>query len=123
MKSRPQNLNRSISGVLVAAVIAITLSGCASSPSWLPSSGPNYAQVQEAPNTQPSAGIQIVDVNDAVARKLLASQKQSLFSETLSTSTQSAYVIGAGDVIEVSVWEAPPAALFGSGAIDSRTGP
>ena len=32
-------------------------------------------------------------------------------------------MVGAGDVIEVSVWEAPPAALFGSGTLDPRSGP
>ena len=70
-----------------------------------------------------SSGIQLVDVTDAVARKVLASQKQSLFSEIFGSGVQPNYVVGAGDVIEVSVWEAPPAALFGSGAIDPRSGP
>ena len=68
-------------------------------------------------------GIQLVDVNDAVARRVLSRQRQSLFSEVFDATAQSGYVIGAGDVIEVSVWEAPPAALFGSGAIDPRGGP
>lgn len=68
-------------------------------------------------------GIQLVDVNDAVARRVLASQRQSLFSEVFDATAQSGYVIGAGDVIEVSVWEAPPAVLFGGGAVDTRTGP
>lgn len=106
-----------------AAAVTSILAGCASSPSWLPSSGPNYAQVEKASNAQSVSGIQIVDVNDAVARKVLASQKQSLFSEKFSLPIQAGNVIGAGDVIEVSIWEAPPAVLFGSGTIDSRSGP
>lgn len=109
--------------VLLTLLTVSALSGCASYPDWLPSSGPSTAQVQDAPKTQNDTGIQVVDVNDAVARKLLASQKQSLFSETFKASGHSAYVIGAGDVIEVSIWEAPPAALFGSGLMDPRTGP
>jgi len=32
-------------------------------------------------------------------------------------------VIGSGDVIEVSVWEAPPAMLFGSATVDPRMSP
>jgi polysaccharide export outer membrane protein len=31
-------------------------------------------------------------------------------------------VIGAGDSLEVNIWEAPPATLFGGGGIDLRTG-
>ncbi len=106
-----------------AAAITVALAGCAVSPSWLPSSGPNYAQVQAATDTQAGTGIQIVDVNDAVTRRLLANQKQSLFSEKFNAPAKAGYVIGSGDVIEVSIWEAPPAALFGGGAMDASSGP
>lgn len=105
-------------------VSAVMLGGCATYPGWLPSAGPSAEQVQQTATASPAtSSIQIVDVNDAVARRLLASQKQSLFSEMFSVSAQSGYVIGAGDVVEVSVWEAPPAALFGSGSVDPRSGP
>ena len=103
---------------------ASMLAGCSTYPAWLPSSGPSAEQVQQTNTADPaSSSIQIVDVNDAVARRLLASQKQALFSELFAVSAQSGYVIGAGDVVEVSVWEAPPAALFGGGSVDPRSGP
>lgn len=108
---------------LLAAGVVGVLSACSTSPAWLPSSGPSREQVEQVAATPNDMGIQIVEVNDAVARRVLASQRQSLFSEVFGTAVQSGYVIGAGDVIEVSVWEAPPAALFGSGAIDPRSGP
>ena len=125
MKSKLKSagvIDRSIP-VLLSMLAVSVLNGCASYPHWLPSSGPSREQVQQTPDTLSGSGIQIVDVTDAVARRLLASQKQSLFSETFSASAQPSYVIGAGDVIEVSVWEAPPAALFGSGTLDPRSGP
>ena len=122
MKSKPVGaLNRSV--FLLATLIASGLSGCATQSAWLPSAGPSLEQVQQAATIPSGSNIQIVDVNDAVARKLLASQKLTLFSETFSASVQPGYVISAGDVIEVSIWEAPPAALFGSGSIDPRSGP
>ena len=103
---------------------AVVLGGCSTYPAWLPSTGPSAEQVQQTGTADPvNSSIQIVDVNDAVARRLLASQKQSLFSEMFAVSAQSGYVIGAGDVVEVSVWEAPPAALFGGGSVDPRSGP
>ncbi|MQR00792.1 polysaccharide biosynthesis/export family protein [Glaciimonas soli] len=122
MKLSQKDCRRLITGC-AAAAITITLTGCAVSPSWLPSSGPNYAQVQAVTDAQPGTGIQIVDVNDAVTRKLLANQKQSLFSEKFNAPAKAGYVIGSGDVIEVSIWEAPPAALFGGGAMDASSGP
>jgi len=109
--------------LLLAAGVAAVLSACSTTPSWLPASGPSREQVEEVAMNPNEMGIQIVEINDAVARRVLASQRQSLFSEVFGTAARSGYVIGAGDVIEVSVWEAPPAALFGSGAVDPRSGP
>lgn len=114
MKVFHRNLQKLL-GYVAAATHGVTMLGCASSPDWLPSTGPNYAQVQQAPTNQHMPGVQIVDVTHAVARKLLASQRQQSFFDIFGAPAQVGYVIGAGDVIEVSVWEAPPASLFGSG--------
>ena len=111
-----------ISG-LTSLLALLAISGCSSLYSTLPTSGPSARQVKESTVGFNSSGIQLVDVTDAVARRVLASQKLSLFSEIFGSSAQPGYVVGAGDVIEVSVWEAPPAALFGSGALDPRSGP
>jgi len=92
-----------------------TISGWASSTSWLPSSGPSRALMQEMQDSPADVGIQIVDVNDEVARKLLSAQKKQLFSEVFETGAKPLYVIRPGDVVEVSIWEAPPAMLFGGG--------
>lgn len=108
---------------LTSLLALLAISGCSSLYSTLPTSGPSARQVKESTVGFNSSGIQLVDVTDAVARRVLASQKLSLFSEIFGSSAQPGYVVGAGDVIEVSVWEAPPAALFGSGALDPRSGP
>lgn len=121
MKFKSSRIIQRCAPALLSMILVTALNGCATYPDWLPSAGPSTAQVQQAPKTD--VGILIIDVNATVARKLLASQKLHLFSETFSASKQLSYVIGAGDVIEISVWEAPPAALFGSGALDPRSGP
>ncbi len=66
--------------------------------------------------------IPVIEVTDAVARRTLQVQKMGSFAETLAAKAPPGYVVGAGDVVEVSVWEAPPAALFGAIALDPRTG-
>ena len=108
---------------IIGPLILFALGGCSTLYSTLPTSGPSVKQVQQSSVSLNSSGIQLVDVTDAVARKVVASQKQSLFSEIFGAWIQPGYVVGAGDVIEVSVWEAPPAALFGSGSLDPRSGP
>jgi len=66
--------------------------------------------------------IQVVTVDDAVARKLLVQRKQRMFSETLGSTILPAGLIGAGDGIEVNIWEAPPATLFASGVTSDLRG-
>lgn len=106
----------SLAGVLLLSGCT-AISGWVSSTSWLPSSGPNRALMQELQDKPGDTGIQVVDINDDVARRLLAAQKKQLFSDTLEPGTKPLYVIRPGDVVEVSIWEAPPAMLFGgSGA-------
>lgn len=100
------------------ASTAMLVAGCAS----LPTTGPSSKQI-EASTAGPSAGaIQIVEVDDAVARRLLAERTQRLFSETLGEAAGPYTGIGPGDMLEVSIWEAPPATLFGTGGTggDSR---
>ncbi len=123
--------NLSIRLATGAAALAgvLLVSGCTaisswvSSTSWLPSSGPNRALMQEMQENPGDTAIQIVDVNDEVARRLLAGQKKNLFSDTLGAETRPGYVIRPGDVVEVSIWEAPPAMLFGAATAGVAQGP
>ena len=103
---------------VVIMLLASALCGCAS----LPASGPSRAGVRHAVRAPSENGIRVVDVDENVTRRLLASRKQSLFSEVFGQAGRTAYVLAAGDIIEVSVWEAPPATLFGGATADCRTG-
>jgi polysaccharide export outer membrane protein len=103
----------------------VLLGGCSTQSGWLSSAGPSAEQV--AAIAQPKAtgqtnAIQVLDVTDAVARQVKASQRRTLFSENWGQAKSQGLVVGAGDVLEVSVWEAPPASLFGSAVMDPRGG-
>ena len=54
---------------------------------------------------------------------VLAASKRKQFGDVFAADSKPGYHVGPGDVLEVSVWEAPPAALFGSTVIDPRLGP
>ena len=49
-------------------------------------------------------------------------QHADAFAPLLASKAPRPYLVGSGDVLEVSVWEAPPAALFGTAAVDPRGG-
>lgn len=103
--------------VFVAALVMSLLAGC----SGIPSSGANKDQVVEAAATS-SLPLQVVDVDDAVARRVFAADKRLRFADVFGDYKAAGYRVGSGDVLEVSIWEAPPAALFGSTVIDPRGG-
>jgi len=107
---------------LLPLILGCGLAGCASPPNWLPSAGPSLEQATKVKNTSSDLAIQVVEVTDAVARRVSANQKHGLFSETLGNEAAPGYTVGPGDVVEVSIWEAPPAVLFGSTVIDARGG-
>ncbi|RQU63482.1 polysaccharide export protein [Burkholderia cenocepacia] len=101
------------------------LSAC----SAIPTSGPSRSQIERSAGAPEDrgreAGIQVVDVNDQIARQLYAERIRSDFLSTLGSAPAFQQQLGVGDTIEVSIWEAPPATLFGATApSDGRsTGP
>ncbi|MFA6397012.1 MAG: polysaccharide biosynthesis/export family protein [Sulfurimonas sp.] len=106
--------------LLSGVVSVLLLTGCTSTTSYLSSSGPSTSKVNEVNET--NSAVQIVDVDDKVARGLLNANKQAQFSEAFTEKISSNYTVGAGDALEVSIWEAPPATLFGAGLSDIKSG-
>ncbi|WP_334034159.1 polysaccharide biosynthesis/export family protein [Burkholderia cepacia] len=98
---------------------AALLAGCAGA---IPTSGPSRSQIDDAAQAPNATGIQVVDVTDDVARKLLAERTHADFSAALGNGTAFQRQLGVGDTIEVSIWEAPPATLFGASQSDAKTG-
>jgi polysaccharide export outer membrane protein len=113
-----------VRSVAAVAAAAFYLSACG----VVPSSGPTAAQVMKTPESvsaegvQNPGGIQIVDVTDAVARQLIAERKLGNFFDTLGNKQVGRQQFGPGDVVEISIWEAPPATLFASAISPTDTG-
>lgn len=100
---------------LPLAAAALALTGCMSAGA----SGPSSRQVMRAAQQSiETSGIKVIDINDAVARRVALANQPVLFSEQLGQGFVSPTVIGPGDVIDISIIEAPPAVLF-SGAVSS----
>lgn len=94
-------------------VVTALLSGCSS----LGASGPTSRAIAKAGQTSvDQAGIQVIDITDAVTRRLRSSQASVRFSEAFGDVPAAGTVISRGDSLEVTIWEAPPAALFGNTA-------
>jgi polysaccharide export outer membrane protein len=98
----------------MAVVGTILLSGCAA---FLPTVGPSRHQIENSKAPPNAATFQFIDIDDAVTRQLLAQRALRLFSETLGNQRIVTRSVGAGDVLEVTIWEAAPATLFGTPAV------
>lgn len=101
-------------------VAVLLLGGCSSYPGWIASSGPNLSQITDQDKID--SPILLVNIDSAVVRQLAAAQKKDFFAESLATKNPPKYTVGAGDALEIAVWEAPPAALFGASVVDARAG-
>jgi polysaccharide export outer membrane protein len=104
---------------LLTMALMVCSSGCVSSSGWLAASGPSRSQVVAEKQATPQ--IPVIDVNDEVARKLLTARAHRSFADALPPgSVSSDLLLGPGDVLAVSIWEAAPAVLFG---ISNGAGP
>ena len=95
---------------LLVAAAALLVSGCAE----LPGVGPISSDVTHADGAALDAQsrVQVVELDATIARKLASSRHQAPFSESLGSVPITEEHIGAGDAIQVTIWEAPPATLF-----------
>lgn len=101
-------------------VATLLLAGCTS----LGASGPNVGRVLGTAETEIlGTAVQVIDVNSAVAERAALFVQERGFAETLGESPPVGTIVGPGDLVGVTVWEAPPAALFGMLNSTLVTGP
>lgn len=90
---------------------ALFLGAC----TMLPSSGPSYRQVDKLARPSEDVNVsqvEIIDVDNRIAQDLYLSRNRESFTQ-LGEGYTNPNQLGVGDVVEVTIWEAPPAVLFG----------
>ncbi|MED5619506.1 polysaccharide biosynthesis/export family protein [Ideonella sp. BN130291] len=106
-------MRHTASRLFILALCAALLCGCAQ----LPNVGPSRKDVEQH---APTGSIQLVQLTGDVTQRLLVERRQRLFSEALGAASARYSGIGPGDALEVNIWEAPPATLFGGAASELR---
>lgn len=96
-----------------ACLLLLALASCSS----FGSSGPSSASINKTDGVVvANAPIKIVDVTDFVAQRVNAAHEPALLSRSLGDAPPTETTIGRGDLLQVTIWEAPPALLFGGNA-------
>ncbi|NRB36671.1 MAG: polysaccharide export protein [Rhodobacteraceae bacterium] len=109
----PVNKGRTAASLALGCAAAISLVAC----STLGASGPSADAVRDSAQGDIAREmIQIVELDRQVAAALKAHDDAASFAEMFSDPQSRATLIGAGDLLQIDIWEAPPAVLFGAGA-------
>jgi polysaccharide export outer membrane protein len=109
----------------LVAFSVLLLGGCAN---FVPSAGPRTTAVTEAPQSANLRGIELVDVNYGIAEALKKAYQAPRFASFFNQPKLTDYDVGPGDILQIFIWEAPPAMLFtpqsisGTGLTSSGTG-
>jgi polysaccharide biosynthesis/export protein len=98
------------------AFSTLLFAGCST---FFSSIGPSRKTIESAADKRSLPPIEVVDVNEEVTQRLVAQRSRHLFSEVLSSLPNQLQPIGAGDFLVISIWEAAPATLFGSVAVNT----
>lgn len=106
-----QTLKFTLSMPILAMLIS--LSGCQTLTKWQPSSGPTKKTIENQIDTE-NSGLTIIDIDNRIAFLTSQSIPVRRFSDFYKSSSTFNNTISAGDVVDVSIWEAPPALLFGT---------
>ena len=103
----------------VAALCLGTMAGCTSLGGAGPSTGAiSNAQADGA--TYADGAIQVLPLGGELVAGLNTYERGSSFAELFGDSGVSATVIAPGDLIDIAIWEAPPAVLFGVASSDQQ---
>jgi polysaccharide biosynthesis/export protein len=111
---------RSSLGAILLGASALALSGCGS----LGSAGPSTGAIKKSGGQVISGSeIQVIELDDRSMSRIMAASQVQSFADVFGDAPQAGTIIGRGDVLDIAIWEAPPAVLFGTTSIDPRGGP
>ena len=99
----------------LATLAILLVGGCAST-----AVGPSRSDILKPRTAQQVPGMQVIPVTNEVTRRLSTVESNPDFAETMGNAQPIGTTVGVGDSLEVTIWEAPPAVLFGGGAFDTR---
>lgn len=121
MNVKPSKTPNMVSGRMVSGVVLLAMTVALAGCSTLGASGPTGGNVREAAEqSYQGEGIEIVELDGRALSRLQQYGRSSQFAEVFTQPAPSIELIGYGDVLDIAIWEAPPAVLFGAGGLSSR---
>ena len=106
------------SGPILRPMLALMIAGLIGACTTLGAAGPSSGQVRKADgadygNTQ----VALVDLDPVSYKRVTAFEESLGLAQQLGEGDVGEVLIGPGDVLDIAMWEAPPAVLFGGGGV------
>jgi polysaccharide biosynthesis/export protein len=102
--------SRPLRRVVVAALVGSMLADC----SALPTAGPTVRELENQAVVNNHARFDLVDIDSNVVATLLAQPQESFAARFKKYGRPPASMIGIGDAVSVTIWEAAAGGLFGA---------
>ena len=104
------------SGLTVMSLISLALAACVTSV------GPTREAIEKAPGRSQLSGVRVIAISEQLARQVNVNELQGNFAADLGNAAPIGTRVGVGDTLEITIWEAAPAALFGTANLDTGIG-
>ena len=105
---------RDLPRLVLALLLAAVLAGCTT----LGAAGPSSGQVRKIEGESYAGGqIALIELEAETWRRVAAFEESRSLARRLGESGAGDLLIGPGDVLDIALWEAPPAVLFGGGGV------
>ena len=113
----------SMTNICKPALSVLLLLGTAACAS-LGATGPSTGAVRDIEGqSYADAGIAVIELNAGVTQRLTEYSAATSFAEVFDDAGVSPTLVGPGDTLDIAIWEAPPAVLFGTAPAElSRSG-
>jgi polysaccharide export outer membrane protein len=104
----------------LSVLLLLGTAACAS----LGATGPSTGAVRDIEGqSYADAGIAVIELNAGVTQRLTEYSAATSFAEVFDDAGVSPTLVGPGDTLDIAIWEAPPAVLFGTAPAElSRSG-
>ena len=99
--------------------LLVVISACTSSNSFLATSGPSRSAIEHMATQPINSAIPVLLLTTEVVNQVGSYPALTKFSEIFSINKSTTGRIGIGDLVEVSLWETPPAVLFSTSGIQT----
>ena len=97
--------------IVTAGLLAMLLAGC----SAFGAAGPTASAVKKSAGTAVAGqSITLVTLDPAASARVAGFESGRGFLELIGDGPAQGAMIGPGDLLDITIWEAPPAVLFGT---------